>query len=379
MAPFFGIQIGPKLSWLQRASSHWGNTSVLGGDHVVERCDLLGRFVGERHVVCRTVSAVLPDSEVVDGVLRHGRGGLHDVLVLNPRYGLLGLPVDESLPVADLERVAGEGDAPLDVVLALVDRAADDRVLLVEAPAPLLLPEGGLEFAQHVVIGDVLVFEQHGVTCREVENHHVVAADGLEPLEPVVWPLDGLAERLFGLREGHRVVHEGERDRGVGHLGSVGDLAHVEVVSDEQGLFHRRGGDHVHLEEEDVHERSHDRCEDDCIDPLVNGLVGFALTAQFGVVAPDVTVEELRDVEVIDDGQSEQQPEVSGPDYEPERIEDRRDGESEPFVSQYFLDFIHLAIFNSTISGGRPFRTRPAFRRGTRRPRQPPVPACGGS
>ena len=217
---------------------------------VAQAPDLLGEFVREVHVVARAVTAVLPDSEVVDGVLREGGRGLHHVVVLQSGYRLLRFAVDPHLSVADFERVARKPHAAFDVVLAFVDRAADHRVFFVEAFASLLLAERLLEAAQRVVIGHVLVFEQHRVARREVEDHHVVAAYRLEPLEAVVGPLDRLGERFLGLREGHRVVYEGERQRRVGHLRSVSHLAHVEIVADEQRPLHRRGGDDVHLEDE---------------------------------------------------------------------------------------------------------------------------------
>lgn len=96
------------------------------------------------------------------------------------------------------------------------------------------LPNDSSKAAQRVVIGHVLVFEQRLRRPPEVEDHHVVAAYRLEPLEAVVGPLDRLGERFLGLREGHRVVYEGERQRRVGHLRSVSHLAHVEIVADEQ-------------------------------------------------------------------------------------------------------------------------------------------------
>ena len=299
---------------------------------VAQALDLPDEFVREVHVVARAVTAVLSDAEVVDGILREGRRGLHHVVVLQSGYRLLRFAVDPHLSVADFERVARKPHAALDVVLAFVHRTADHRVFLVEALASLLLAERLLETAQRVVIGHVLVFEQHRVARREVEHHHVVAADRLESLETVVGPLDRLGERFLGLREGHRVVYEGERQRRVGHLRSVSHLAHVEVVADEQRPLHRRGGDDVHLEDEDVHQRRHDRREDDGVDPLVNRLVDCAALAHLHVVAPHVAVEELRDVEVEDDRQSQQHPEVARPDHEPERIKQCGQRETDPFV-----------------------------------------------
>ena len=331
---------------------------------VAQAPDLLGEFVREVHVVARAVTAVLPDSEVVDGVLREGGRGLHHVVVLQSGYRLLRFAVDPHLSVADFEQVARKPHAAFDVVLAFVDRAADHRVFFVEAFASLLLAERLLEAAQRVVIGHVLVFEQHRVARREVEDHHVVAFDFAQPLEPVVRPLDGFGERFFGLREGHRVMHERERQRRVGHLRSVGHLAHIEIVADQQRLFHRRGGDDVHLEDEEMHQRRHDRREDDGVDPFVHRAVGFAALAHLHVVAPDVAVEELRDVEVEDHRQPQQHPEIAGPYDEPERVKQRGEREADPFVAEECLDFSHIRKF---ISAGRPSSRRPACRIRTRR------------
>ena len=218
--------------------------------------------------------------------------------------------------------------------------------------------------AQHVVIGGVLILQKDGVARREVEDHHVVAFDFAQPLEPVVRPLDGFGERFFGLREGHRVMHERERQRRVGHLRSVGHFAHIEIVADQQRLFHRRSRDDVHLEDEDMHQRSHDRGEDDGVYPFVYGLVDLALLAHTCVVAPDVAVEELRDVEVEDHRQPQQHPEIAGPYDEPERVKQRGEREADPFVAEECLDFSHIRKF---ISAGRPSSRRPACRIRTRR------------
>ena len=79
-------------------------------------------------------------------------------------------------------------------------------------------------------------------------------------------------------------------------------------------------------------QRGDDRGEDDGVDPFVDGLVDLALAAHLHVVAPHIAVEELRDVEVEDDRQSQQQPEVACPDHEPKRIEQCGEREPDPFV-----------------------------------------------
>ena len=278
--------------------------------------------------------------------MRQGRSDLYDILVLDAGERLLRRSVDPHLPVAHFERIARDGDAALDVILALVHRAADDGVLLREALASLLLAERLFVAAQHVVVGHGLVFEQYGVARREIEDHHVVAFDPAQSLEPVVGPLDRLGKRFFRLRERHRVVYERERQRRVGHLRAVGHLAHVEVVADQQRLFHRRGGDDVHLEDEDVHQRRHHRGEDDGVDPFVDGLVGLAPLAEAYVVAPHVAVEELRNVEVEDHHQPQQQPEVARPYDEPQRVEQRGESEADPFVTEECLDLSHVLILS---------------------------------
>ena len=113
-----------------------------------------------------------------------------------------------------------------------------------------------------------------------------------------------------------------------------------------------------------MHQRSHDRGEDDGVYPFVYGLVDLALLAHTRVVAPDVAVEELRDVEVEDHRQPQQHPEIAGPYDEPERVKQRGEREADPFVAEECLDFSHIRKF---ISAGRPSSRRPACRIRTRR------------
>ena len=117
-----------------------------------------------------------------------------------------------------------------------------------------------------------------------------------------------------------------------------------------------------------MHQRRHHRGEDDGVHPLVNRLVGLAAFAHAPVAAPDVAVEEARDVEVVDDRKSEQQPKVARPDHEPKRIEQCGEGESHPLVSEESLDFSHLVSVISIVATGRPCRIRPACRREIRPP-----------
>ena len=88
-------------------------------------------------------------------------------------------------------------------------------------------------------------------------------------------------------------------------------------------------------------QRGHDRGENDGVDPFVDRLVGLALLAEFGVVAPHVAVEEARDVEVVNHHEAQKQPQVARPDVETERVEQRGEREDHPFVAQNRLVFIH--------------------------------------
>jgi hypothetical protein len=137
-----------------------------------------------------------------------------------------------------------------------------------EALASLLLAERLFVAAQHVVVGHGLVFEQYGVARREIEDHHVVAFDPAQSLEPVVGPLDRLGKRFFRLRKGHRVVYERERQRRVGHLRAVGHLAHVEVVADQQRRDQRARGDVEGLEQQGADDERDEKRLDDHLDRL---------------------------------------------------------------------------------------------------------------
>ena len=140
------------------------------------------------------------------------------------------------------------------------------------------------------------------------------------------------------------MVYEGEGYGGVGHLGAVCHLADVEIVAYEQRLLHRRGWDDIHLEYEQVYERGYDRSEDYSADPLVDGAVCGALLAQTGILAPDVTVEETRDVEVVYYGHAEQKPQIACPHHEPKDVKYGSERESHPFVAEEFSDLSHIGL-----------------------------------
>ena len=80
--------------------------------------------------------------------------------------------------------------------------------------------------------------------------------------------------------------------------------------------------------------------------PFVDGLVGLAPLAEAYVVAPHVAVEELRNVEVEDHHQPQQQPEVARPYDEPQRVEQRGESEADPFVTEECLDLSHVLILS---------------------------------
>ena len=107
--------------------------------------------------------------------------------------------VDVDFAAHDFERVAGDGHAAFDVVLALVDRTGDDRVVAEQFLAARPGAQRALVFAQHVVVGGVLPLEQHRVAGGEVEDHHVVALDAAQSFEPVVRPSDALREGFLRL------------------------------------------------------------------------------------------------------------------------------------------------------------------------------------
>lgn len=91
------------------------------------------------------------------------------------------------------------------------------------------MSESLLILPQHVVVRNVLSFEQHRIACRKVEYHYVVALDSAQSLEAVIRPFDAFGER-FLVSKRHRMVYERKCHRGIGHLGTVGYLADVEIV-----------------------------------------------------------------------------------------------------------------------------------------------------
>ena len=149
--------------------------------------------------------------------------------------------IDNHIAIDDRERVARNGNATLDIVLALIDGTSDDRKILFQTTTTLGVPILLLIVAQYVVVGLILTLQKYGVARREIEYHDVVALDLSQTLQTVIRALNRLRIGLCArLREGHCVMNKRERDWRVGHLRTVCNLAHVEVVAHEQRALHRR-------------------------------------------------------------------------------------------------------------------------------------------
>ena len=160
----------------------------------------------------------------------------------------------------------------------------------------------------------------------------------------MIGPLDPLDKRLFGLRQRHRIVYKRERERRIGHLGTVGHLAHAQIVAHQHALLHRRSRDDIHLEEKDPDERCHDRRKDDCLDPLGGFTVGFVRTFALLVFFPEQAVHPLRDIDIVDHHDSQQKPQIPCPDDEPQQIQKRDDSEPDPPIRPNLLQSIHRCI-----------------------------------
>ena len=135
-------------------------------------------------------------------------------------------------------------------------------------------------------------------------------------------------------------MHQRKRKRRIGHLRAVGNLADIQIIAHQQTFFHRRGGNHVHLENEYMHYRSHHRSEDDCLDPLHYAFIALVAGFELSVVVPYGPVEILRYVPVEDYRKAEQPPHVSRPHHEYEQIRYGNQRETPPARGGYVLEYV---------------------------------------
>ena len=68
--------------------------------------------------------------------------------------------------------------------------------------------------------------------------------------------------------------------------------------------------------------RRHDRCEDNRTHPLLGGSIGLAALFELFVDTAQSARYELRNIDVENDDQTQQPPQISGPNDEPKRVND---------------------------------------------------------
>ena len=214
----------------------------------------------------------------------------------------------------------------------LVHRADDHRT----EPVDRILPSGG-PHPRVVVVGGSL--GQDRVPVGEVEDHDVASFDTPESLEPAVVVLD---ERGVGLLAERYVVRERDRERGLGHPGSIGELAYKQMVSGVERALHGGGRNLEGLEEEHVDERDDNHREDDRVEPVEPHIVLLSLLVLF---FPEEPLHLLGDEEVEDDDEAEQPPIVPEPDH-PRGVEQGPEAQLDPAVTG---DILQAHGFETTL------------------------------
>ena len=137
-----------------------------------------------------------------------GAVGLHGIRVLPSRCATLRNAVDKHLIFDDLQRIARHGYAALDVVFTLIHGAIYNCEAVVKLFAPHLPRE--------VVVVSLGELRDDRVAHREVEYHHVAPLHPPKAGAAVVVTLDPAYVRWGMVREGKRVVREGQGEGGIG-------------------------------------------------------------------------------------------------------------------------------------------------------------------
>ncbi len=264
---------------------------VVGREHLdldvgIERLDLFHLLVGEEvqsggGIALYRVDAPLFQLAGVDAV---GRRDAVEELHLARVLGRLA--VDVHLSVADLERIAGQADAALDVVVFLVEGAHHQ----LHAPVADGLGIGLGDGAPPVVVDGpgALREDVHAVALGVVEHDDLVVVDGFEGRQAREGDV-GLGEVRLAIEAGDAVVQQRHHEHRLRRADAVVHLADEQEVAHQQRLLHRRGGDGVGLDEEHPDERRRKHGEDDGLGPLAQrallvGVVAHEL-AQRALVA----------------------------------------------------------------------------------------------
>ena len=293
-----------------------------------------GKQIGMYALVIQNVVfryAEFVESPPADGIAC----GTHIIVVLTPWSIPVSYAVDIKVSVYDRYGIARQTDAALHVVFALVGGVGDDRILPLEQFPPAPLAVSKLEFAQHIVIGDIGILHEYGIASGKIKHHDVVALHAAASSQALIGPLHCFRIGLFRLRKWHSVVHQRKRQGSHGHPRPVSHFADTEIIAHQQRLFHRGGGYPVHLEDIGMDERCRDNSEHNGLYPAPGftvGLVGrLALLMFFAEKEPRQI---FRNVDVEYDGQSEKHPRIARPYHEPQNINYRYDGKFGPSIPE---------------------------------------------
>ena len=113
-------------------------------------------------------------------------------------------------------------------------------------------------------------------------------------------------------------------------------LTHTEIVTHQQTLLHRGSWDFVHLEDVGIDDRGDHHRKDDSLHPPHQLAEAFVLILLLFVGLPEEAIEQFGDVEVEDDGQTQQHPQVATPHHKPKGVDDGNDRKLKPTVFQKF-------------------------------------------
>ena len=176
----------PRVRLAVREDIGIGSGRLVADDfpHVAQAPQALDVLVGQRQKVSsRVVQYVaLRNSHLAEQFRIDRRAvGPHIIVVLPAGYLALRLAVDPYFRVLDPDRVAGQSDAALHVVVALVDRTVHDLGPLQQHVASGFLAVSLLKLPQQVVVAGRGLHQRHRVAGRKIEHDRIVALDAPPP------------------------------------------------------------------------------------------------------------------------------------------------------------------------------------------------------
>jgi hypothetical protein len=95
--------------------------------------------------------------------------------------------------------------------------------------------------------------------------------------------------------------------------------------------------------------RRHDRCKDNCADPLLDCAIELAFGFELLIYATQMARNKFGHIDIENDDQTQQPPQISGPNYEPERVNRGSECEFNPTVGEYLFQFIHFSNFQLAV------------------------------